>query len=86
MITISTYCGIMVCEGQNEEYKMSKGEVYMFQYAEPFSRHYLYRGAVDNHNDMYHDGGTKYQVGFENVWITHRWATRVFTFLYNAQR
>ena len=60
MITISTYCGIMVCEGQNEEYKMSKGEVYMFQYAEPFSRHYLYRGAVDNHNDMYHDGGTKY--------------------------
>ena len=31
----------------------------MFQYAEPFARHYLYRVVVDNHNAMHHDGGTK---------------------------
>ena len=36
---------------------MSKGKVLTFKYAEPFSRHYLCRVAVDNHNDMRHERG-----------------------------
>ena len=58
----------------------SKGQVLKFKYAEPFSCHYLYRGAVDNHNYMRHGGGGKHHIGLENAWITQRFATKVITF------
>ena len=58
---MSTYSGLMVCEGQKEEYRTSKVNVYTFQYAEPFARRYLYIGVVDNHNDMHHDVGGGHQ-------------------------
>ena len=58
---MSAYYGLMVCEGQNEEYRTSKGNVYTFQYAEPFARCYLYIGDVDNHNAMHHDVGGGHQ-------------------------
>ena len=37
MIIMSTYSGLVVYEGQKEEYQMPKGKVYKFQYAEPFA-------------------------------------------------
>ena len=77
---MSTYFRLMVRDDQKEEYRFSKGQVLTFKYAEPFYCHYLYRGDVDNHNDMRHDGGTKQKVGLENAWITHRWSIGVFTF------
>ena len=40
-----------------------KRKVYTFQYAETFVCHYLYIRYFENHNTMYHDGGTKHQVG-----------------------
>ena len=42
---------------------------------------YMYRGSVDNNNDMRHDGRIKHQVGLENVCITHRCAIKIFVFL-----
>ena len=41
---------------------MSKGNMYMFQYAETFDRCYSYRGVLDNHNYMCDDGDTKYSI------------------------
>ena len=70
----------MVRGDQKEEYQLSKGQVLTFKYAEPFARHYLYRGAVDNHNALCHNDGTKHQAGLDNAWITHRWAIRVLGF------
>ena len=40
MIMMSTHSGLMVCDDQKEEYKMSKGKKITFQCAEPFARHY----------------------------------------------
>ena len=67
MIMMCTYYGLVVFEGQKEEYLISKLKVYTFHYLVTFSNNYLCRGAVDNHNDMHHDGGKKHQVGLENV-------------------
>ena len=55
--------------------------MYTFQYSVTFSNNYLCRGAVDNQNDMHHDGEKKHQVGLENVWVKHRWSIRLFVFL-----
>ena len=52
---------------------MSKVNMYMFQYAETFDHCYLYRGVLDNHNYMCDDGGTKYNIGLNTVFITHMW-------------
>ena len=52
------YFGILVRDDQKEEYRLCKRHVIKFKYAKPFSHHYLYREAVDNHNHMCQDGGT----------------------------
>ena len=57
----------MVRDDQNEEYQLSKGQILTFKYAEPFAHHYLYRGAVDNHNYMCH-GDEK---NSRSDWIMH---------------
>ena len=41
---------------------------------------YRYRGAVDNKNDLRHNGETKYQFGLESKWGTTWWPIRVFAF------
>ena len=53
----------------------------MLKYSESFSHQYLYKGAVDNTNNMDHGGGTKHKVALENVLITHTLEIRVFVFL-----
>ena len=58
MIIMSTNYGLMVHDDQKEEYWLSKGNVRTVNYSEPFAHTYLYRGYVDNHNDMLHDSAT----------------------------
>ena len=65
---MSTYSGLMVHADQKGEYQFSKVQVLTLNYEEPFDRHYLYIGVVDNQNAMRHDGRTKHQVGFDNAW------------------
>jgi Transposase IS4 len=46
-----------------------------FKYMEPFENHYLYRHAVDDHNNNRHS-----DISLEETWVTHRWENRVFRF------
>ena len=39
------------------------------------------RDAVDNYNSTRHDRNTHAGTSLENLWKTHRWATRVFSFV-----
>ena len=71
----------MVCNEQKEECRFSKRKVLTFKYEEPFDHHYLYGGAMDTHNAMCHNVRKKQHVGLNNVWISHRWTIRVFTFV-----
>ena len=45
-------------------------------YTEPFSNHFLYRHAVDDHNNLRHSVPS-----IESTWITSRWPSRVFSFI-----
>ena len=81
MKIMSTYGGLLVKEGQrvskrvfkegNEEKKME------FKYTEPFSNHFDYRHIIDDHNNLRHATPS-----IEETWRTHRWANRVFAFLF----
>ena len=51
---------------------MVNGEVVKSKYAEVVADHHRYRGAVENHNSLRHDGGTKSQIGLESAWRTTR--------------
>ena len=62
IMMMSTFSGFTVLEGQKEERRMVNGEVVKFQYSAVVADHYRYRGAVDNHNALRHDGGTKSQI------------------------
>ena len=46
-----------------------------FKYSPPFENHYLYRHAVDDHNNLRHSTPS-----LEGTWITQRWVNRVFAF------
>ena len=52
---------------------MLKVHMYMFHYSITFDRCYFYRGVLDNHIYMCDDGGTKYNIGLDNVVITQMW-------------
>ena len=60
---MSTFWGLTVQEGQKEERRMVNGEIVKFKYPGVVADHYRYRGSVENHNDLRHDGGTKPQFG-----------------------
>ena len=60
---MSTFLGLTVTEGQKEDISMMNGEIVKFKYHEVVANHYRYRGAVENHNALRHDGGTKPQFG-----------------------
>ena len=50
--------------------------VVTFKYKIPFSNHFDYRHIVDDHNGIRH-----MKPSLEQVWTTHRWPVRVFSFL-----
>ena len=47
-----------------------------FDYTEPYANHFLYRHAVDDHKNLRHR-----LPAIEDIWLTSRWANRVFSFL-----
>ena len=55
-------------------------EAVKFKYPEVVADHYKYRGAMDNHNALRHDGGTKSQIGLESAWGTTWWPILFFYF------
>jgi hypothetical protein len=52
------------------------GTINIFRYHEPFENHFLYRHAVDDHNNNRHS-----DISIEETWTTHRWENRVFAFI-----
>ena len=80
MKIMSTYGGLNVNDGQREsmrKYFKDGTEVEKrFQYAIPFSNHFDYRHIVDDHNNLRHS-----MPSIEAIWTTHRWPTRVFSFI-----
>ena len=47
-----------------------------FKFTEPFSNHYRFRHAVDDHNNLRHQVPS-----IEGTWVTQRWPLRVLGFL-----
>ena len=75
-----TFSGLTVPESQNEERRMVNWEIVKFQYPEVVADHYRYRGAVENHNALSHDNGTKSQSFLESKWGMIWWSIQVFAF------
>ena len=46
---------------------MVNGGVVKFKYSAVVAYHCRYREAVENHNFLSHDGGTKSQIGLESA-------------------
>ena len=55
------------------------GEVVKFKYPEVVADHYRYRGEVENHNELRHNGGNKYKIGLESKRGTTWWPIQVFS-------
>ena len=47
---------------------MANEEIFKFKYPEVVVVNYRYRGAVDNHNALRHDGSTNFQFGLDSKW------------------
>ena len=72
-----TYQGLNVPNGWREERRIVHGEAIKLNYPD-FSGNYRYRGAVDNHNVLRDDGGTKSQTGLQIAWLKTWRPIRVF--------
>ena len=77
MRLMTTYGQLMpTAEAEDKRRTLQDGSVATFKYTEPFNNHYLYRHAVDDHNNLRHAG-----ISIEETWLTHRWENRVFAFI-----
>ena len=81
MKIMGTYGELAVPEGQRVSVKRVEkvddtSENIKFQYNVPFANHFDKRYIVDDHNGLRH-----MYPSLEQIWVTQRWATRVFTFL-----
>jgi hypothetical protein len=56
MKLMSTYGSPLVNPDTPEKYRVVNGVVTPIKYTEPFANHYLYRHAVDDHNNLRHSG------------------------------
>ena len=74
---MTTYGTLTVPSDQTEIYRnLQNGSRASFKYTECFANHYKYRHAVDDHNNLRHKVPS-----IEGCWHTHRWATRVFSYI-----
>ena len=80
IMIMSTFSVFTVPEGLKEERMVVNGQIAKFKYPEVVTDHYRYREAVDNHNALRHDGGTKSQFGLESKLGTTWWSIRFFAF------
>ena len=80
MKVMSTYGGLVVKEGQKESTRKYEKNGAMhtktFKYTVPFSNHFDFCHCIDDHNNLRHQVPS-----IEGTWKTHRWATRVFSFI-----
>jgi Transposase IS4 len=72
MKIMSTYGSLRPPEGapdKNRTINNPNGTktIQSFKYMEPFENHYLYRHAVDDHNNLRHS-----DISIEETWVTHR--------------
>jgi len=85
MMLMSTYGCLVTKDNQKLSYrqweKNGVSQLSTFKYTETFANHFGYRGAVDDHNNKRHDGGTHQGISLETTWVTHRWENRVFAFI-----
>ena len=77
---VSTFSDLTGPEGHKEERRVGNGGVVKFKYPEVVAGNYRYRGEVDNHNALRHDGGPKPQMFLESSRGTALWPIRVFLF------
>ena len=77
---MSNFSGLAVMGGHNGERRVVNGEVVKFKYPAVFACHYRYRGSVENHNSLRHNGRTKYKFGLESIWVTTWLPILVFAF------
>ena len=78
---MSNFSGLTIPEVQKEEIRMANGGIVKFKHPEVVADLYRYRGAVENHNSLRHDGRNKYQFGLKSKWGTTWWHIQVFDFL-----
>lgn len=77
MKLMATYGTLTVPSDQTETYRnLRNGTRARFKYTECFANHYKYRHAVDDHNNLRHKVPS-----IEGSWHTHRWPTRVFSYI-----
>ena len=67
---MSNFSGLAVMGGHNGERRVVNGEVVKFKYPAVFACHYRYRGSVENHNSLRHDGSAKSQFFLDSAWVT----------------
>ena len=71
MKLFATYGSLTVPPNQTETVRIYKwlGEnvTTKFYYTEPFANHFLFRHAVDDHNNLQHSVPS-----IEGTWVTHR--------------
>ena len=56
---MSTFSGFTVPGGHKEDKSMVNEEVVNLNYPEVVTDHYRYRGSVENHNFLIHNGSNK---------------------------
>jgi Transposase IS4 len=78
MKLMSTYGQLLPKENAKDKPRKlnTTGELIKIKYTEPFDNHFLYRHAVDDHNNNRHK-----DISIEETWVTHRWENRVFAFI-----
>jgi hypothetical protein len=76
MKLMSTYGSLTASRDAPDKHRVVDGEQKTFKYMEPFENHYLYRHAVDDHNNLRHS-----DISLEETWVTHRWENIVFAFV-----
>ena len=80
MKIMATYGELTAKDGQKEsirKYTSGGEQVGKNQYTLPFSNHFDYWHRVDDHNNLCHS-----LPSIESTWVTHRWATRIFSFIF----
>ena len=76
MKLMATYGSLTCHDDEKDNTRRVGDQVLRFKYTKPFSDHFQYRHAVDDHNNLRHSSPS-----LEETWVTCRWTNRVFAFI-----